>query len=276
MAEAQITEGNDEVVVVEGEGTTSPETESISEPQYTEVEQKAMRMGWKPKDEFADEDDFVDADEFIKRKPLFDRNAQLKSELKDVKKALRELANFQLQVRENERKKVLTELTERKRKALVEGDAEALIEVDEEIADVRAQEIAQKNTPKIQQGPHPNFVAWVEKNTWYAQDAELRAEADFLGTRYAASNPDKDPEEVLQYVSGRIRKMYPEKFQNPNRSRPSSVEGASGAKSGPANKKSNDFELTDEERKVMRTFVRQEIMSEDEYIAELKKIKGVA
>lgn len=266
-------EGKEPITPPEGEKQVEEIQEKVvAEP--TEIELKAMRMGWKPKDEFSDPDDYVDAEEFVKRKPLFDKNAQLKNELKDVKKALRELANFQLQIRENERKSTLEELRIKKHKALTDGDADALIVVDEQIADVRAEEIAQKNTPPVKQAPHPHFIAWVEKNTWYAQDAELRAEADFLGTRYAASNPDKDPEEVLVYVASKIKRMYPDKFQNPNRSKPSSVEGTSNAKA--SSKKEDEYPLTEEERRVMKTFVRQNVMTEAEYIKELRKVKGEA
>jgi len=245
------------------------------EPEFSEVEQRAMKMGWRPKTEFSDDDDFVDADEFIKRKPLFDKNSQLKNELKDVKKALRELQVFTFRIRESERKAVLEELRTKKREALQEGDAEKLIEIDEQIADVRAEEIAQKNQQQRPQTPHPGFVVWVEKNPWYAQDAEMRAEADFIGTSYASNNPEKDPEEVLKFVANRIKRIYPEKFQNPNRSRPSSVEGSSNA-SGKTAKKEDSYQLSDEERQVMNRFVRTGVMSKEEYITELKKIKGEA
>lgn len=263
----------DDVTKVE-DVAVKKEEQHDDEPQYNEVELRAMKMGWKPKDEFADSDDYVDADEFIKRKPLFDKNAQLKSELRDVKKALREMANFQAKIREDERKKVYTELKDKKKQALVDGDADRLLEIDEEIADLRAQEIAEKNVPQVRQGPHPNFIKWVEANTWYAQDAEMRAEADLIGTAYASSNPDKDPEEVLQYVEKRIRKNFPDKFRNPNREKPSVVEGSSRSSSKPAKK--SDIELTEDERRVMKTLVRNSVMTEDEYIAEIKKVRGVA
>lgn len=268
----------EEVAVVE-EGKEQVEEKVIesSEPEFTDVELRAMKMGWKPKDEFQDEDDFVDADEFIKRKPLFDKNAQLKSELKDVKKALRELASFQTKIREDERKRVTAELRERKRQALTEGDVEKLIEIDEEIADVRAAEIAEKNVPPVRKQPHPQFVAWVERNPWYAQDGEMRAEADLVGTAYAASNPDKDPIEVLKYVESRMKRAFPEKFKNPNRERPSTVEGTSKQSSKQSSSSKEDsFELNEEEQRAMKSFVRAGVMTKDEYIKELKKVRGVA
>ena len=46
-----------------------------------------------------------------------------------------------------------------------------------------------------------------------------------------------------------------------------------GASAPPANKSS--FELTDDERRVMNTFIRTGVMSKEEYISEVKKMRGI-
>lgn len=79
---------------------------------------------------------------------------------------------------------------------------------------------------------------------------------------------------MLKYVKTRIKTLYPERFQNPNRSRPSSVEGSSTAST--RNSESRDtFMLTDDEKRAMNTFVRQGVMTKEEYIKEIKRVKGV-
>ena len=98
----------------------------------------------------------------------------------------------------------------------------------------------------------------------------MRKYADTLGAGYAASNPGIDPEEVLQYVTKEVRTRFANKFVNPNREKPSTVEGAS---TGAANKSS--FELTDDERKVMNTFVRAGVMSKEDYISQVKAMRGI-
>ena len=81
---------------------------------------------------------------------------------------------------------------------------------------------------------------------------------------------------MLKYVEGRIKKLYPETFSNPNKTRPSAVEGST---STPASRKPNEeddanYPLSDDERRVMMTFVRQGIMTKQEYIRDLKRVKG--
>ena len=250
-----------------GEGTKGP----------SEAEQKAMDMGWRPKEEFdGEESDFIDATEFVRRKPLFEKIDVVGRELKETKKALKALQIHHEQVKDAEYKRALDTLRIEKKAALESGDADALIDIDERISDAKAAEIVAR-TKQAQQvnTPHPEFVKWTERNTWYRQNAELTQVADQVGTSYAAANPDMDPDQVLAYVEKRIRKLYPENFVNPNKSRPSIVEGGQSTPSRLSSDDSSNYQLTDDERRVMMTFVRQGIMSKEEYIRDLKQVKGI-
>lgn len=254
--------------VVPEQGNPEPQ------PERPEVEVKALEMGWRPKEEFdGDESEFIDAQEFVRRKPLFDKIDTVGRELRETRKALKALQTHHSKVREVEYQRAMEELREQKKEALREGDEDKLVMIDEQIADAKASEkMAQFEAKQQASQPHPGFVQWVERNKWYAQDGELRSAADQIGVAYAAANPDLHPDEVLKYLEGRIKKLYPEKFQNPNKSRPSVVEGGSKVSGG--TKKEDSFDLTEEERKAMNTFVRQNIMTKEEYIAEIKKVRG--
>jgi hypothetical protein len=87
---------------------------------------------------------------------------------------------------------------------------------------------------------------------------------------YAQTHPNQDPEEVLQYVTVQVKKRFPDKFVNPNRNKPGAV-GTSDTNI----ESRGSFQLTEDERRVMNTFVRTGIMSKEEYIAEVKKTRGV-
>lgn len=258
------------------EGTT--EGEESNAPQLTEIEQRALEMGWKPKTDFSgDEEEFVDAKEFVSRKPLFDRIEHQSREIKEVRKALKALGDHHQKVKEVEYQEALKSLKAEKKAALENGDAEKLIEIDDLIAEEKANAAVARNNAQAQaNGPHPKFVEWVKENTWYVGDAELRVSADQIGTAYAASHPNLDPQEVLQYVKTRVKKLYPEKFQNQNRERPSAVEGSSNAPTRATASNRDNFSLSEDEKRVMNTFVRQGVMSKEEYIKELKRVKGVA
>ena len=245
-------------------------------PVVSEIEQRAIEMGWRPKEEFdGDESDFIDATEFVRRKPLFEKIDNVGKELKETRKALKALQEHHAKVRESEYQNALKSLREEKKAALEAGDADKLIEVDDKIAEAKAQEVVQRTKEeKEATTPHPNFVQWAQRNPWYRTDGELTMVADQIGTAYAASNPQLSPDDVLKYVEQRVKKIYPDKFTNPNKSRPSAVEGGTAT---PVRKPSDDlssYPLTDEERKVMNTFVRQGIMTKEQYIADLKQVKG--
>jgi hypothetical protein len=115
-------------------------------------------------------------------------------------------------------------------------------------------------------------MSWVDNNNWYNSDTELREAADALGLSYAKVHPEVSPDQVLDYVAKKIKAAYPEKFTNQNRNRPSSVEGAGN--SAQKSSKGVDIDMSEEEVRIMNTFVRQGIMTKEEYMKELKAIKG--
>jgi hypothetical protein len=78
------------------------------------------------------------------------------------------------------------------------------------------------------------------------------------------------PEEVLREVTREVKKEFEHKFKNPNRERGSGVESSTrrGSTSTAA------FALSDEETQIMNRMVRAGAMTKDEYISELKKVRG--
>lgn len=242
-------------------------------PEVSELEQRALEMGWRPKEEFdGPEELFVDAKEFIGRKPLYDRIAEGSKEIKKMREAISALQEHHAKVEEATRKQIIAELKAQKKEALEEGNADLVVEIDDQIAQQRAKEIAEAQKPVQQsQELHPAFINWARDNKWYENDMELRIEADALGFAYKQRNPGAGADDVLKEVGTKIRKLYPEKFANPRRQQESKVDGASSAKTS----KKETFELTEDERKVMNTLVRAKVFTEDEYIAEVKKTRGV-
>lgn len=243
-----------------------------STPQVDPIEAEARAQGWVPKEEYTgDPEKWRGPKEFVERGELFGKIDHMGKELKETRKALKMLQDHHTKVRETEYNRALTELKALQKKHLEEGNSDGYLETTELLTDLKAEqkarEVVQQNVPNQ---PDPRFINWVSANKWYEKDAEMRKYADTLGAGYAASNPGIDPEEVLQYVTKEVRTRFSTKFVNPNREKPSTVEGAS---TGAANKSS--FELTDDERKVMNTFVRAGVMSKEDYIAQVKQMRGV-
>jgi hypothetical protein len=246
--------------------------QAAPEPQLTAIELKASEQGWVPQDEWAGEPDaWRPAKEFLDRGELFKKIDDQNRTIKEFKRALDDLAKHHKKTAEVEYKRALEALKAQKKEALVEGDFDAVVDIDERIGAVRE---AQANIPEVVvQEPaqvNPVFANWVERNQWYKHDDVMQAYADKIGNKLGAEG--MNPVEILSEVERQVKEKFKEKFSNPRRSAPAAVEGG-GARGG---KKSDSFQLTDEERRVMQRFVRTGALTEEAYIAELKKQKGVA
>lgn len=244
--------------------------EGGNEPQFTEIELKAIDQGWRPKDEWdGDPAEWRSAKEFVDRGELFKKIEDQNRTIKEFKKTLDDFARHHAKVREAEYKRAVEELKQQKKEALIEGDADAVVNIDEKLDLVRE---AQRVAPPPVQAPaevNPVFQAWKERNSWYDSNRAMRGAADTIGNDLAERG--MSPADILVEVERQIRKEFAHKFENPNRQRASAVEGT-----GPkGTSKKDDFVLTDEERRAMRRFVDQKVMTEAEYIAELKRVKEI-
>lgn len=250
---------------------------------YSPVELQAMEQGWLPKDQWIAQgnnpDDWRSAKEFIERGELYKAIHQTKSELKQLKAAHAALRQHHQHVFEMAYKRALDELKAQKRAAMRDENFEAVEAIEEQIEQLRAQHEREKQQLQVQvnpevTAPHPEFVAWKARNTWYDTDPELRDFADAIGLVYYNRNPGLSPSQVLEYVERQVKTKFPDKF-GVRRAAPMAALGAdkTATKKGP---KTTDIELDDFEREVMRQLVASGEMTEEEYKAELKKAKGLA
>lgn len=238
------------------------------------IEDRAREQGWRPKEEYeGDPSKWVSAETFVAKGELIERIESLGKKLKDSEKTIKMLADHNAKVKDSEFKRAVEFLKSQKKAAYENGDVDKIIELDDKIAEVRETQKNQAKAESAQENePHPDFVEWASDNKWYDRNSEMRADADTFGEAYLRNNPKKTPREVLDYVTTKIKKAYPEEFSNPNRNRPSGVEGGGGTRQASSRE---SFSLTEEETKVMNTFVRKEIMTKDEYIAQVKATRGI-
>lgn len=247
--------------------------EDGQETQLSPVEQEALSSGWVPKEEFhGDEHKWVDAAEYLRRGELFKKIDLQGRELKDVRRALVEMKKLHADVRAVEYQRALDTLRAQKKSALEEGDADAVIAADDRIDLVREQQrlaaLEPIDIPEQSGASHPEFVEWTSRNNWYTSNGPMRAFADALGMELQGQG--LTPPQVLKKVEEEVKKEFPNKFQNARQNRPNPVEGGS-----PRGSSSSSFQLTPEERRVMNTFVRTGVMTEKEYVTELKRVKGI-
>lgn len=240
------------------------------------IEQRAIELGWRPKEEFhGDEDDFIDAKEFVRRQPLFEKIEAQNRQIKNVTKALESFKTHYTRVEQAAVERALATLKTQRKDALSDGDGDRFELLDDEIkkAEAKVAEIEQvKNQPIVEEPViHPEWQAFERRNPWYQTTSYMRKFADELGTNLASQGVA--PSDVLKQVEQAVRKEFPNKFTNPNKEHAPSVEQSRGAsKSGG---KSEESLLSDQERKIMNDLVRSGLLTKEKYIADLKAVKGL-
>lgn len=250
--------------------------------EVTDVEQRAKAQGWTSEDDFkADPKNtgkkWRSADEFLERGELFDTIKSLKHELTGIKRDFNNLATHHQKVAKTEYERALTTLREQRAEAAKEGDTEALVEISDKIEELKDdfQSQRQENASTATQ-PHPAFQPWLEENSWYAQDEELRAIADVQAKKYYAANPNPPFEEVLKHVS----KYMKEKYIKPTRATVAAVEGGTSGGSTTRKGKLTKADLNPMELDIMKTLTNRKVdgkpfMTEQEYLDEVARAKGL-
>lgn len=247
-------------------------TEQNNVPEVDQYEAQAREQGWKPKEEFEGEPEkWRPAKEFVERGELFSKIDTMGKELKETKKALKMLQEHNEKIKETEYKRAIDELRALQKQHLETGNSDEYLRATELLTDLKAEQKA-REVVKSTAAPEvdPRFIEWTENNTWYNKDADMKKFADIVGLGYAQANPHLDPVEVLDYVTVQVKERFKSKFENPNRNKPSAVEGTSA----PTGKKLDSIELSEDERRVMNTFIRMKVMTKEEYLNQVKQLRG--
>ena len=268
-----MSEKKEEVVVptkeeLLGEVTEAEELEGTPdelEHDPSEIEQKAMDMGWNPDGVEGKEN--LSPEEFVGRQKLYDDIRSLKKQNKRQASDIENITKYQDRIKSDERKNVLEELRQEKIQALKDEDYNKVADVDDKIADERSSQAADvKDTPD----ESTEFKEWLPDNKWYNSDVDLKVEADYLGEKFWKANPEKTLEEVFEYVGKTVRKMNPDKFDNDNRNKPNAVEASGNRPQKRSSKpKYKASDMSSEEQGIMRTIIRTtKGMTEESYLKE--------
>lgn len=225
-----------DTVAAEDAVIETPEAEAAPD-----AEAKAVRLGWRPKDEFkGDPDKWVDAAEFIRRGE--EEPALAKANYAKLEKAL-ERANGKIASLESTHQKLVEHLSTAEKRsyerakreiearldqAAEAGDVEGVRAATRDITDLAREAAAPKvEAPKGANLP-PEFEEWEEANPWWKTDTVMTAAAVAVANELEAGGM-KDGPKLYAEVTRRIRAEFPHKFENPRRREPAAVEGATNA-----------------------------------------------
>jgi len=259
----------EETVLENEEVNTVVEEELGEEVEYSEIELEAMEQGWTP--DGVEGKRNLTAEEFLDRKPLYDKMHKLEKRLKEQDKKFDAMQQHEKMVRERMHEDHMKELKAAKRAAMEDMDYDKVEQLDDEMLKAKEDYAKTASTPAAPQQEDVQEIleGWVEENKWYTEDLKMKRFAEGEGKDYRLMNPDASFEDVLNHIALTVKKEFPEKFQNMNRSKPSSVEGsATGARRSPkAPKQKTTKDLPEEAIPVMKTLVRAgAFKSEQDYV----------
>ena len=204
-------------------------TETNTEP--SEVEQKALKMGWTPKDQFkGDPEKWRPADEFVDRGenmlPII--KAQVKRqdrEIAELKETLQKFGEYHTKTEHRAYEKAFNDLREQRAQAIASGDGAEFDRVDNEINSIREQ-FRQPIVEAKQHDPDtdPVFVEWKSRNSW-VNDPRAEQWAFQYGSYSVNAGKATRGLDVFDKISKAAKEEFPDKFNNPRRDSASSVEG---------------------------------------------------
>ena len=246
-----------------------------------EIIDRAVLYGWSPKEDFkGDPQRWVSADVFVKRaeeilpiaksmnRKLETDLISTKAELAELKKTMKAIIKTHEKISQSTFDSAMRQLKKEQAEAVSEGDLEkwqSLEERHEELSKQKPEEVKFEETGVA--GENPVVTQWKKDNKWYDTDPELGTYADSIATFVSTRTPGLPPEEFLQRVKNEVRKRFPEKFGNPKRSNPPSVDrtGLSGGEVGGGSQKTYN-DLPPDAKAACNEFIKQKVLTKEEYV----------
>lgn len=262
---------------------------------FSEEEQQAYKQGWRPKEDWVEdgkpEEGWIDASQFLENgrlDTLRKRAAFLETELKSHKtqteKRLKEQHEAFQRGLEIQKQELIRQYDAKITTAVEEGDTETY----HQLAAEKAEAVGKFDEPEKkadQAETDPAAAEWLERNDWMEIDEGARNLANLVFARHQKANPDASITESLEAAEKRVRKKYPDYFdddeeqieptpktQNNGRERTmADVKVSPGNRGGTSKKKSAANSLSAFDRQVGEDFVRDGLFKDlDAYAASLQ------
>jgi hypothetical protein len=231
------TEGQDATEV-----DTTQEDVGSSETE-TEVEVRARKDGWVPREEWrGDPDIWRDADEFVERGENIkeisrERLDTAHSEIERLKTVVNNLGGVISQVSEREYAKAFADIQQRQRAAVRNSDQGAFEAAERDRKLVESS--LRGDNPESK--PPAEVLAWESKNQWFNKDSAMTRLAIGYLDDVQAEKPGLPLSGQLDEVSNLVRKAYPAKFGESGGRGAPHVEGGGQQRAGTGSGKAADL-----------------------------------
>ena len=200
-----------------------------------EVIQRAKMMGDIPKEEFrGDPSKWVPADKYVERAdnlmPILKSQlgkyegeiSNLKATVESQRKTTEKLLKMGETVQQRAYEQAKRELTKEQVQAVTDGDVTKWQQLEDQKEGLPKPEPVVVEEPQIS----PAFNSWKSGNEWYLKDDDMTEYANFYGQSLQSKSPTMPYEELLVKVEEKIKQTFPQRFENPERAKPSVVDGS--------------------------------------------------
>lgn len=222
---------------VAAEAVKTPEAQAEDVAPAESVEAKATRMGWRPQAEFkGDASKWIDAETFVKRgeeilpivqanaKALEKANQAAEKRIAALEKTLKEFGDYHTKTEERAYQRALSDLVAQQEAYAEAGNVEGVRATTEQIVEL-GKEVTKVPKLGADDGEPQHITDFRAENPWFQKDTVMTAAAHAIAEELAQSGL-VDPVKQLAEVSKRIKAEFPHKFENPRRTTPAPVEGA--------------------------------------------------
>lgn len=247
-------------------------------PVLNEIEQQAVQSGWVPKEDWKGaEDDWVPAKQFVKRGQLEAELKRQRAETSHKEKVIKSMKDHYLTLKEDAKKELLETLKRSHRDAVKSEDYMEATKISLQMEEVEEnldrkfkhhdQHVEQVTAPVST--PPPEFYEWQERNKWYqiGNTDDMTVEADQLAVAYMKRKPDAPYTDMLNYVTERMTKLYPEKFMPKQKERSADDVNEPGSVQNKGDTKGSKVKLTPAEKEAAAQFG----LTEQEFAESLKE-----
>ncbi len=198
----------------------------------TEITEKAIRMGWRPKEEWrGDETKWKSAEDWVKRAeeimPImktqlsdYDHKVQtLQKTVESQKETMDRLIKMSELTAQQAYEKAARDLKLKQMEAVRDGDLDTWQKLEDEKEKIQKPEVITKESPPV----NPYYDEWHKANNWYTSDDAMTLFAD----AYGKTLPQMPYQDWLKTIENKVKSEFPHKFTNPKRTASPMVDSTS-------------------------------------------------
>ena len=268
-------------VIKEGQEETTEGQETVGTPQIDpEIEERAKLYGHVPKEKFkGDPEKWVPADVFVERaeellpiarsmnRKLEKDLTHTKTELSELRKTMKAVIKTHEKIAKNTYDSKLSQLKKDQAVAVSEGDLEKWQELEDTREKLEAPETIEFKETTPNANDDVVVAQWKKENSWYESDPDMGIYADSISTFISTRNPGLPVDDFLSKVKAEVKKRFPDKFENPNRSKTAVVDRTSTTGGGDTKAGGKTYsDLPQDAKRACDEFVKNKVTTREQYV----------